>query len=78
MYLVTRYRNLSYACFFVFISISTELVAQDDLTINRLETDILDRYNSLLVKKVTSDLLDNHKFIWNSQMNFGIFSKIHF
>ena len=60
-HLVIRHRNLAYSYFFIFMSISTELLTQDDSTINILETDIAYSYNSLLSGKITTVLLANYK-----------------
>ena len=46
---------------FLFMLIHTCSMAQVDLARSTLEMDIINSYESLLVKKVTSDLLANHK-----------------
>ena len=46
---------------FLFVCTSSQLQAKSDSTLNGLEMEVINRYNSLLAGKVTSDLLANHK-----------------
>ena len=52
----------SFICLLSFSTlVSTVSIAEVDSTLSKLEIEILDSYESLLVKKVTGDLLANHK-----------------